>query len=79
MSHSDLRDFEAEYETEVVGLLVVVEKLGGGTVGKSYAGRWRYIVQRDGVEVVRGQDFDTGTLHTHAEVAAPLAEHCSQD
>ncbi|MFE6739848.1 hypothetical protein [Streptomyces tubercidicus] len=48
---------------------VQIEKLGGGTVGESYTGTWRYIVSRAGQEIQRGQDLECGTPWTHTEAA----------
>ena len=75
MSYTDLRDFEAEYtHVDDYGRTYKIEKLGGGTVGESYAGTWRYIVTgEDGSELARGQDFETGMPHTHEEAARELA------
>lgn len=81
MSYTDLRDFSAEYSYESPdGLTVKVEKLGGGMVGGSYAGTWRYIVtDADGSEVARGQDCETGMPHTHAEAAETIAEYFADE
>jgi hypothetical protein len=76
MSYTDLRDFEAEFTTEIDDLTIRIEKLGGGTVGNAYTGTWRYVVTtRDGIEVARGQNLETGMPHTHAEVADMVAEN----
>lgn len=76
MSYTDLRDFAEEFKTTTDdGLTVQIEKLGGGTVGKAYTGTWRYIVTNEsGVEVARGQNFETGMPHTHAEVAVMVSD-----
>jgi hypothetical protein len=74
MSYTDLRDFACEYSVPAgEGVVVQVEKLGGGTVGKAYTGTWRYIVTRNGQEVRRGQDFESGTELTHFEAAWIIA------
>lgn len=79
MSHTNLHDFEAEYthEDANVGLRVQVEKRGGGTVGRTYQGNWRYIVTRldDSTEVARGQDYTAGMPRSHAYVARELVEY----
>lgn len=77
MSYTDLRDFEQEYaRTMPNGIVVQVEKLGGGTVGKAYTGTWRYIVLNpDGSEAARGQDMETGMPHTHKQAARVIAEY----
>lgn len=76
MSNADLRDFEPEYTTTADdGLTIQIEKLGGGTRGRTYAGSWRYIVtDATGTELGRGQDFSTGTPSTHAEAAELIAD-----
>jgi hypothetical protein len=78
VSYTDLRDFEAEYThvSDVYGVTVQVEKLGGGEVGREYAGKWRYIVTdtESGAEVTRGQDFETGMPYTHERAAEEIAE-----
>lgn len=81
MSYNDLRDFEAEYAGEIDDLMsegsvrVEVEKLGGGTLGKSYAGRWRYRVTLPDGTVHKGQDLETGTPVTHEQAARTAAEY----
>lgn len=77
MSYTDLRDFEEEYtHVDDYGQTFKLEKLGGGTLGKSYAGTWRYLVTDDkGNEIARGQDFETGMPHTHKEAACELATY----
>jgi hypothetical protein len=76
MAYKDLRDFVPELVAQTdEGLIVQVEKLGGGTLGYAYTGAWRYIVSDAvGRELGRGQDFETGMPHTHAEVASMIAE-----
>jgi hypothetical protein len=77
MSYADLRDFEAEYETVTdEGLKIQIEKLGGGTLGKSYVGTWLYVVTGpDGVELERGMDFETNLPSTHEQAASVLAHY----
>lgn len=79
MAYTDLRDFDPEYTTTIGELTVQIEKLGGGTFGKSYTNEdWRYLVtDADGNELGRGQDLHIGHPATHeqaAEVAAELFE-----
>lgn len=71
MSYTDLRDFSCEYTGIVGDVTVQIEKLGGGTLGETYSGTWRYIVTRSetGEEIRRAQDCETGMPHTHAWVA----------
>jgi hypothetical protein len=76
VSYTDLRDFANEYTYDAPeGLIVHIEKLGGGTLGEAYEGTWRYIVTDiDGTEVGRGQDYTTGMPHTHKQAARGVAE-----
>lgn len=72
MAYTDLRDFEQEYEhtDPDTGLHVQLEKLGGGTLGRTYTGNWRYIITTaDGIELARGQDLTTPLPRTHAQAA----------
>lgn len=83
MSYSDLRDFAAEasftFDVQDTKVKIEIEKLGGGTVGKAYAGMWRYVVTADGYEMTRGQDFNTGTPKTHKEAARMLLDFLSDN
>jgi hypothetical protein len=80
MSYTDLRDFDPEAMYEFPdGAKVEIEKLGGGTVGESYTGTWRYRhTDSDGV-VEQGQDLEVGSPHTHAQVAKVVAEYFSEE
>lgn len=74
MSYTDGRDFEPEYTCMVDNMRVVVEieKLGGGTLGRAYEGTWRYrVTYPDGREVF-GQDLTTGTPKYHAQIPGIL-------
>ncbi|MFI5614720.1 hypothetical protein [Amycolatopsis sp. NPDC051903] len=65
-----------EYTSTHDGLTVHVEKVGGGTLGRTYTGSWGYVVTDSAsTELGRGQDFTTGTPKTHAETALLIAEH----
>lgn len=79
MSYTDLRDFTEEYSQDFpeIGVRVQIEKLGGGTVGKSYVGTWRYIVTslNSGSELERGQDLESHIPTTHEEAAESVAEY----
>jgi hypothetical protein len=73
VSYTNLRDFYPEYSTVIDGWIIEIEKLGGGTIGKSYDGHWRYIVtDAFGEEITRGQDLYTGAPATHDEAALIL-------
>jgi hypothetical protein len=80
MSYTDLRDFYPEFSTVIDGWIIEIEKLGGGTIGKSYDGHWRYIVTNAfGEEITRGQDLWTGTPKTHGDMASTLWDFLSSD
>jgi hypothetical protein len=81
MSYTDLRDFEIEYSYVALdGRTIQLEKLGGGTIGQAYTGTWRYILlDAEGVEVTRGQDYETHIPHTHEEAAKDLADFFDQE
>lgn len=79
MSYTDLRDFSCEFTGPVGDVWVQVEKLGGGTVGKAYDGKWRYIVTRNGEEIERGQDFESGTPMTHERAKYVIGSQFSDE
>lgn len=81
MSYTDLRDFDPEliayFETDDHDVIEVsIEKLGGGRVGAYYEGTWRYIIENTnrGVELARGQDFQTAVKITHQRAAEIIFE-----
>lgn len=67
----------AEYITTIDGLRVQVDKVGGGTVGRSYEGRWSVTVENGPIYVYDNDDFTTGTPKMHAEVARIAADFAS--
>lgn len=85
MSYRDIRDFEPEYTVTMPGkfesepdVLIEIEKLGGGTIGKYYTGIWRYRVSTPSGLLEYGQDLDTGPIpHSHEMAASALALHLS--
>jgi hypothetical protein len=66
-------NLEATGRTEDI-ICVRIAKLGGGTLGKAYAGHWLYRVTLPGDVIVEGQDFHTGTPKTHHEATVLVAE-----
>jgi hypothetical protein len=56
-------------------LVISIAALGGGTVGRAYAGNdWVYAVHLDGVLVASGADLHCGDVpQTHWHMAAVLA------
>ena len=74
MSYTDLRDFHAEFETTEHGAKIEIEKLGGGTIGQTYVGTWRWRATFPGGRVIQGQDLVTGMPKTHQQAAEILAD-----
>lgn len=85
MSYADGRDFAVEYsatydaDAKGRGTRVEIEKLGGGTRGKSYAGTWRYLVTYPDGSTRFGQDLMTGTPKTHSQAADLVWDFVSDD
>lgn len=69
----------AEYSRFVYGLRVQVDKVGGGTVGKAYEGRWSVTVENGPMYVYDNDELITGTPKTHAEVARMAADFASEE
>lgn len=57
-------------------LTVRISKVGGGTVGRAYDGRWHYRVRSaNGRKILaEGDDLNTGTPKTHREAAEILLD-----
>jgi hypothetical protein len=73
---TDLMDYEFEYADTIMDdsfeheYRVFVSKVGGGTVGKKYAGDWIVRIYNDHNEViVQTADLHTGSFKRHADVA----------
>lgn len=68
-----LREDEPEYEWagRPIGTHVMVEisKVGGGTVGRRYTGRWSYRATQNGKVVAEGEDMNSPRVLTHEEAA----------
>ncbi len=69
----------AEYTKEIDGLRVQVDKVGGGTVGKAYEGRWSVTVDAGPVMMYGNEDLITGTPKTHAQVAKFAADFVNEE
>ena len=54
--------------------LIHIYKVGGGTIGRRYQGRWAYRINQNGQVVASGEDLTTGMPKTHVEVAALALE-----
>lgn len=82
MSYTDGRDFEPEYTAMVDNMRVVieVEKLGGGTLGRAYAGTWRYrVTYRESGAEIFGQDLHTGTPKYHSQIPGIVWDFLNSD
>lgn len=69
---------EPEYTTTIDGLNIIVDKVGGGTLGRAYEGGWIVTVMNGPVHVYDNEILHAGTPKTHAEVAAMAAEFGSE-
>lgn len=67
--------FDPEYIMVTDGVRVEVEKVGGGTVGKAYAGDWRYAAHEDSCLLGCGIDFYSGLPMTHRQAAQAILDH----
>ena len=56
---------------------VEVDKVGGGTLGRSYDGDWTASVWLRGARVIDKETLRTGTRKTHREAAAIAADFAS--
>lgn len=73
MSYRDLRTFNPEYSKIFdTGVVVLVEKVGGGTSGYAYEGDWNYAVFYMGNIISNGSDYHSGTRKRHREVAEDI-------
>lgn len=54
--------------------LVHIYKVGGGTIGRRYQGKWAYRINQNGKVVASGTDLHTGMPKTHDEVAVLALE-----
>jgi hypothetical protein len=74
------RQFDAEFtDTSEDGEIIEIMKVGGGTPGREYDGAWLYKVRDKDYDVVTRGQVNTGTPHTHAYVAAMVAEERRSD
>lgn len=65
--------WEWEWSGVVDGATVLVSKVGGGTLGRRYAGAWHYAWTR-GDRCEQGSDLFTGTGYTHEEAARVVVD-----
>jgi len=68
---------EYTYIAPITGAMINVSKVGGGTVGQKYVGKWWYRYQL-GDQVETGEDCETGTPWTHDQVAVMVTETFEQ-
>ena len=68
---------EYEYTTSFPNARVQVSKVGGGTVGRTYAGSWEYVVTLLGETepMATGADLTTGMPKSHQEAADIVADY----
>ena len=67
----------SEYEATLDGLKIIVDKDGGGTLGRTYDGNWT-VTAMNGPEYVFDSDVVyTGTPKTHAQVARIVRDFAS--
>ncbi len=67
-----------EHCTTIDGLMVAVDKDGGGTLGRTYDGTWTVSVARGPVFLLRHASIRTGTPRAHAEVARLAYDYAAQ-
>lgn len=62
-------DYEPEFRRVFdTGIIVSINKTGGGTLGKSYVGAWDFEVMFNGASLYQGQ-LETGSPRTHEGAA----------
>lgn len=65
---------EYEWACSTNGVTLCVRKVGGGTLGRRYAGQWDYALFRNGQLAVEGNDLHTGAPKTHYEAVEELID-----
>lgn len=70
---------DAEYVRTIKGMVVSVDKDGGGTLGRAYDGDWTVSVTNGPVYVIDNETLHTGTAKTHAQVAVLAYEFASEE
>lgn len=68
----------SEYSTTIGGLRITVDKVGGGTLGRSYPGDWTVTVMNGPEYVYDGETLRTGLPKTHKQVARMAFEFASE-
>lgn len=71
----ELTELTTTPDTDVV---VEIYKVGGGTLGRAYEGRWGYRISRGGHVLASGEDLHTGTPKTHEEAAVIVTDFLDQ-
>jgi hypothetical protein len=69
---------KSEYETVIHGLKIAVDKDGGGTLGREYAGDWSVTVMNGPEYVIDRETLHTGTPKTHTYVARMAYDFASE-
>lgn len=84
MTNTEVMDFDPEFTAVIPGthysvtdhhtsrctITVHIAKVGGGTVGSSYGGRWMYLITTETGVIGAGDDFNAGIDLTHGDTAA---------
>lgn len=66
----NVNDFEPEYSMVIPGGVILIEKNGGGTVGKKYMGElWSYMIIVHGEVIAKGNDLYCGMPTSHKKAA----------
>lgn len=79
MAFKSWRDVEYRHPVPERHLTIQIAKVGGGSIGRRYDGRWEYAVLRSGVVLIDGDDFTTPTPKTHREAAVELLEFLDEE
>lgn len=76
MTRKEFEYMEQPRRADGSRLVIRVSKIGGGTLGQAYTGRWAYEVTRVGRSGVlaEGTDLSTPTPKTHKEVVPVLED-----
>lgn len=67
-----------EYSTTAGGMRIAVDKVGGGTLDRTYEGDWTVTVMNGPTYVYDNETLTTGTPKAHAEVARMAFEFASE-
>jgi hypothetical protein len=75
MVYPDMRGFTSEFTYVAESRKVEVEKLGGGVLGKTYEGKWRYkVYDLKGELLAEGRDMYSERPVSHREMALAVLD-----